>query len=56
MSLRPAERNGNHVAGNKAFHSNAQIEPVLDDIHHLTFGDDIDIHVGIAAQEFKHER
>ncbi|MCY1551722.1 hypothetical protein D9M68_880690 [compost metagenome] len=56
MSLGPAERNCNHVAGNEARNPDSQIKPVLDDIDHLSFSYNIDIHVGIAAQELKHER
>ena len=56
VSLRPAERNCNHIAGNEAFDPDAQIEPVLDDIDHFALGNDIDIHVRVAAQELQHER
>ncbi|MNE90864.1 hypothetical protein D3C80_1884130 [compost metagenome] len=56
MSLGPAERNGNHVAGNETCHPDAQIKTVIDDINHFSFRDQIDIHLGIATQELKHER
>ncbi len=55
VSLRPTERQGDHVAGNETCNPDAQIEPVLDDIDHFSFRDDIDIHVRIAAQKLKHE-
>lgn len=51
MSLRPAKRNSNYVVGHEACNPDGQIEPIPDDVDQLPLGNDIDIHVGIAAQE-----
>ncbi|MNL48579.1 hypothetical protein D3C87_1714500 [compost metagenome] len=56
MALRSAERDCNHVAGHQTCDPDAQIETVSYDIDHFPLRNDVDMHVGIAAQEFECER
>jgi len=50
------DRNRNHVARHKVGASQAKVEPVGNDIHDPSLGDEIDMDLGIATQELQQKR
>lgn len=49
ISLWTPKRNRNHVAGHEVRHPHAEIEPFCDDVDQPALGDEIDMHLAVAA-------
>ena len=56
ISLWTPKRNRDHVAGHEVRHPHAEIESLGDDVDQSSFGDEIDLHLRIAAEELQHQR